>query len=134
MVFTKNRTVYIVDDDEDDRFLLKEAMLKLREHVQIIEFKSGSEMLIQLQDISQSFISLIILDMNMPKMNGLETICILKSYPAFACIPAVMFSTASSPALIASAYDAGVQDFFTKPVSISGLDRIAAQLTSKFLS
>jgi len=122
MDFTKNKTVYIVDDDEDDRFLLREAILKIEEHVQIVEFKSGSEMLIQLKDINQSFVSLIVLDMNMPKMNGLVTNCILKSYPAFACIPAVMFSTASSPALIASAYDVGVDDFFTRPVSISGLD------------
>ena len=54
MDFTKNKTVYIVDDDEDDRFLLREAILKIEEHVQIVEFKSGSEMLIQLKDINQS--------------------------------------------------------------------------------
>ncbi|WP_026632649.1 response regulator [Dyadobacter alkalitolerans] len=55
--------------------------------------------------------SLILLDVNMPRMNGLETLAKIKSIPSLCRVPVVMCSTSEDPLLIEQAYQIGVATF-----------------------
>ncbi len=133
------KTVFLVDDDQDDRFFLRQAIEEAGALVDIVEAENGLELLglIRKDDRipgSQTLAALVLLDMNMPKMNGLETIAAIRADPSIATVPVVMISTSSNPNLIESAYRAGVDNFITKPSSFEGFTDLSQQLISRFLS
>lgn len=64
---------------------------------------------------------LILLDLNMPFMDGMKALQKIKSDPTIADIPVVILTTSQSPEDIAKAYRLGSNSFITKPVSFSGL-------------
>lgn len=59
----------------------------------------------------------ILLDLNMPKVNGLEVLEKLKSHPDFKTIPVVILTTSSESSDLQSAYQLGVNSYIVKPVS-----------------
>lgn len=128
------KTLYLVDDDQDDRFFIRQAIQEAGAQVEIVEAENGLELLSLIRREEHSVASLILLDMNMPKMNGLETIAAIRSDPRTASTPIVMISTSSSPALIETAYRAGVDDFVTKPSSFEGFNSLGSQLTASYFS
>ncbi len=128
------KTVFLVDDDQDDRFFIRQAMEEAGAMVEIVEAENGLELLALIQNDGKTTVALVLLDMNMPKMNGLETIAAIRSQPSIAMVPIVMISTSSNPNLIESAYRAGVDTFITKPSSFEGFTILSQQLISRFLS
>ncbi|REA62907.1 response regulator [Dyadobacter luteus] len=126
-------TLYLVDDDEDDRLFLSEAVRKTVKNVVIIECKDGVEFLEKLGSEPQIAAPvLVLMDMNMPFMNGLETIKKLKSVPALQSIPVIFISTSSSPDLQSQAFEAGATDFLIKPSTSVGLNQIALNIENQF--
>jgi CheY-like chemotaxis protein len=73
------KTIYLVDDDQDDRFFIKEAIQGADTNLQIVEVENGLDLLDLIQKQEAPAASLILLDMNMPKMNGLETVSAIRS-------------------------------------------------------
>ncbi len=128
------KTVFLVDDDQDDRFFLRQAIEETGASIEIVEAENGLELLALIQSNKQTSITLILLDMNMPKMNGLETIAAIRSDPKISSVPVVMISTSSNPTLIESAYRAGADNFITKPSSFEGFTDLSYQLINRFLS
>ena len=128
------KTVFIADDDPDDRSFISDAIKEEDTSIDIIEAEDGAELLdiIKQEDIAEP--SLIVLDMNMPKMNGLETINAIKADTELSVIPAVMVSTSSNPTLSRKAFEYGISDFFVKPYNFKGYREMARQLLSKYLS
>jgi CheY-like chemotaxis protein len=125
-------TVYIVDDDSDDRFLLREVIEEFGKY-KVVEFNGGSELLDSLGTGDIHKVNLLFLDMNMPRMNGLETLRALRANPMFNSIPVVMFSTSMDTALIESAYAAGFDLCCSKPNSMGDLRSTISQVLTKFL-
>ena len=129
--------VMLVDDDEDDRFFIREALEKAIEHVTVVEAEDGQALMTLLQDSNQEkseeSVNIILLDMNMPRLNGLETVVAIRSNPSLAHIPAVMISTTAQPELVADAYAKGVNSFIKKPSSYSEFNRIAEAIRVCFL-
>ncbi|WP_247236260.1 response regulator [Telluribacter sp. SYSU D00476] len=128
------KTIYLVDDDQDDRFLIKEAIQQTGIEVEVIEAENGLELLDLIQQNGKFSAALILLDMNMPKMNGLETTLALKADTTTFDIPVVMISTSSNESLIESAYQAGINSFIPKPSSFQEFAKLGEQLTARFLS
>jgi CheY-like chemotaxis protein len=64
-------TLYLADDDEDDRFLIKEAISQVNGQITIIEAENGLELLNKIQRPAIKA-ALIQLDMTMPMMNGMQ--------------------------------------------------------------
>lgn len=85
--------VLLVDDDEDDRMLMRMALHSLNASVPMTEFENGSQLLAFLQQTeaagSAGFI--IVLDKFMPILDGFDTLAMLKQHPDFARIPVVLF-------------------------------------------
>lgn len=127
------QTIYLVDDDPDDRYFIRQALLEVRQGMEVIEATSGFELLTMIQQQRPPYATLILMDMNMPKMSGVETVRAMRSNPSFPLIPVVMISTTTNPIFIKSAFDAGVAGFLPKPASVKGFTDMADQLSARYL-
>jgi CheY-like chemotaxis protein len=94
----KIRHILWADDDTDDLMLMRQVLQELGDNYNIKEVHNGKEALDYLLEgkDSQSLPSLIILDMNMPVMDGKETLARLKKDDALREIPVVFFTTSNS--------------------------------------
>lgn len=90
--------ILCVDDDEDDLFFIKEVIESQGHSFEIKEAKNGREALDFLEEGSKKneLPCLIIMDMNMPKMDGKETISKIKEHEQLAKVPIVVFTTSSN--------------------------------------
>ncbi|MFC6191151.1 response regulator [Dyadobacter subterraneus] len=132
---TNAKTIYLVDDDDDDRMLIREAIEGIVKNVTIVEITDGQELLELIEKVNlETDPSLILMDMNMPRMSGIESLSILKSNPSLRHIPIVMISTTSNNELIRQAYDQGINAYITKPVSIQEYNHLAEAINVCFLS
>jgi CheY-like chemotaxis protein len=87
----RNGYFIYVDDDDEDIQLIKEAFADLTDH-KLVTFYNSSELFLFLKT-AKHFPSLIILDINMPGLNGHETLRLLKEHARYSAIPVVLFST-----------------------------------------
>lgn len=109
-------TILCVDDDEDDLYFIKEAIRSHQQSFEIAEAMNGQAAIEYLQESIQNgtLPCLIIMDVNMPKMNGRETIARIKSDPQMAVIPIAVFTTSSHAADRQYFEGHGIR-FITKP-------------------
>ena len=112
------QTIFLVEDDEDDQELIKIAFgkLSLKHQLQIVN--NGQEMLDALEG-QTSLPCLIILDLNMPILNGIQTLKELKANPRFTKIPKVVFTTSDSEENKNKCYSYGAADYFIKPARMN---------------
>ena len=66
------QTVHLGDDDEDDRMLIKDALEEANPNVTVIEAEDGQELIENVKNSDDLSETVVIIDMNMPKMNGIE--------------------------------------------------------------
>lgn len=115
-------TIFIVDDDDDERKLLEQAFLISKSDCRLRFFVNGSDLLDFLKlAMPIELPALILLDLNMPIMNGFETLTHLKATPAFKSIPVLVLTVSTFPEDIWRSYDLGVNAFLTKPNTFSKL-------------
>lgn len=94
----KQRHILWADDDEDDRLLMRHVLDDLDYQFKITEVFNGQEALdyLKIAKEKQSLPCLIILDMNMPVLDGKETFEILRKDAALQSIPVAFFTTSNS--------------------------------------
>ena len=123
----KNLILY-ADDDMDDIRVVKDAFRDYNHAVRLVTFTNGSELLQFCQNLSpfEPLPCLIILDINMPGMDGKQTLKKIRNIDHLAEVPVVLFTTSSLPseAAFARAYDAG---FINKPLDIQQMQWIIDQ-------
>jgi len=110
------KSIYLVDDNEDDIMLIREALQSVITDVKITEISDGQHLLDLVSLKASDSPALILMDMCMPRVGGIEAVTSLKSNPDTTHIPVVMLSTCSDQRLIQGAYDEGVSAFITKPI------------------
>jgi len=119
----KNTTVLMVDDEEDDYFILRDSFLEYNILNKIARIEDGIELIPFLKKEGKYFDKelpiLILLDLTMPKRNGYEALLELKSDLQFKSIPVIAFTTSSNEKDIEKMYQAGVNAFITKPSSLN---------------
>jgi len=117
---TPKNIVLYADDDTDDLELVQDAFYRFTKNVEVITARNGSQALGCLSELREedSFPCLIILDINMPVLNGKEVLIKLREIEGFDSIPVVLFTTSSLPVdeQFAKKYNAG---FVTKPLDVS---------------
>lgn len=121
--------VLYADDDPEDIELVSEAFQAYAQNVELMTFADGIELLnfIETADPLHAAPCLFILDINMPRLNGKETLRRLRRIETFAEVPAVLFSTSSLPsdAVFAKNLNAG---FVTKPLHTSQVHLIIDEI------
>jgi CheY-like chemotaxis protein len=127
------KTIYLADDDEDDRMLIRDAIERVIDDVEVIEVEDGKKLLslIKAHGTWHEPV-LILMDMNMPRQNGLETLASLKSLPQFSHIPVLMMSTTSNQQMIDKARQLGIDDCLIKPVNEDEFTSLAKTVDSNF--
>lgn len=129
------RPIYVVDDDEDDRMMMRGALEEVIDKVHVVDVANGYD-LIKMLDTQEADLlpKLILMDMNMPSMNGLEALLLVRSIAKRKHIPVVMLSTSSNPQLINNAYQQGINAYVTKPDSYLDYTLIAEAINVCFLN
>ncbi len=122
-------TLLLVDDDADDRAMLKEALKDLNVDHELIEAQDGMDALRKLQELSRvgKLPCLIVLDINMPKMDGRETFISIRNDSGLAKIPIVIFSTSDSM-LDKTFFQHHNTAYFVKPINFTELKKTASRL------
>ncbi|MFC5407697.1 response regulator [Larkinella bovis] len=123
--------ILLTDDDEDDRWFLRQAIERSIDGVAVLEARNGEEALAVL---AERFVHLVVLDMNMPGLTGLETLRLLRLDTKLGHTPAVMLSTSDQPALVRDAYRKGINCYIKKPVRVGEYEQIAKALKTCFLT
>ncbi|MCF2489330.1 response regulator [Dyadobacter sp. CY347] len=122
------RIIYLVDDDDDDRMIIRQAVHQLMDSVNIIEFSSGYDFLANLVGQWPSDQTLVLMDINMPRMSGLEVIKAMQSDPASKFVPVLAISTATDKTLIDKVIASGAYGYFEKPVTYEQIGELATNI------
>jgi CheY-like chemotaxis protein len=123
-VTTTTSKILYADDDSDDRFFLNESIVSSGLDAKIVFVSNGQEAISYIEQTSEPLPSLVILDLNMPKMNGKETLSYLKTHPRYRNIPVIILSTSENKEEMAACAAQGALSYFVKPAQMAGYDPI----------
>lgn len=119
--------ILLADDDEDDRYLILEAFRRQYPGSRLSAVEDGEELLTFLeQRTAQSSAEsdlpdLILLDLNMPRLDGREVLRQLKKNSSLCHIPVVVLTTSDAQPDVQRSYVDGANSFITKPANFQGL-------------
>ena len=129
--------IVIVDDDPADTYVMRRAFAKAAIPAEIdliadgqafVDFYAGST-----NDAPAPTRQLVLLDINMPILNGFDALRALDAMGVARHAPILMFSTSSEPDDIARAYDLGVNGYVKKPGTIEEAETLAVALDAYWL-
>lgn len=111
--------ILMADDDMEDRMIVKQSFKEIYPSDEIDFAEDGIELLSALDKGRQEkkLPKLILLDLNMPRLNGVETLRKLKDVPEYNSIPVVIFSTAVNDMQRDECLSLGAQHYITKPAT-----------------
>ena len=125
--------ILLVDDNDDDVVLLEESFKdsKFLNLLQVVRDGEQALAYLRRQGPYQSARTpgLVLLDINMPRMNGFEVLQVMKSDPLLKQIPVIMLTTSTRDEDIARSYDSGACSFVSKPVSFEKLKEVIKHFT-----
>ena len=110
----KYKRILLVDDDADDRQIFEELLHDLDPETVVDSAENGLEMISLLNSTDDDDLpGMIILDQNMPKMTGKESLIFLKENPRYQTIPTIVYSTYQ------------VKDFYQECLTLGAWDVVA---------
>ena len=124
-------TVVIAEDGEDDIALLERALEAIACEHTIKVVRDGQEAIDYLRGSGKyedrenyPFPDVMLLDLKMPRVSGLEVLQWLNKHPECSVLPAIVFSASARDADIKRAYDLGASAYFVKPIAFDELKEI----------
>ena len=114
----KNLNILLVEDDMIEIMKFNRTISKLACLHNIIEAKNGEEALEILYN-SESLPDLILLDLNMPKINGLEFLSIIRNNDHLKYIPTVILTSSSDHKDVTECHQLGIAGYLVKPLKFS---------------
>lgn len=127
-----NMNIFYADDDEEDREIFCEAIQQINPAIKIILSRDGQEAL-EILSTQKQPPNFIFLDINMPRMNGIECLTKLKSDNRFKRIPVIIYSTTSDRNEVKKMKMLGAVDFIPKAHSFETLiESIHKVLTKQY--
>jgi len=111
----KTLNILLIEDDVIEVMKFSRVINSLAKKHQFVEANNGEEALsiLKLQSVSPD---IILLDLNMPKLNGIEFLKILKNDEFLKHIPCVVFTTSSNPNYILECFRIGIAGYIIKPL------------------
>ncbi|WP_128547790.1 response regulator [Larkinella soli] len=125
--------ICLVEDDEDDVLLLQSSLHRRFPASAIRVFANGQDLMDCLEQTSLKP-DMIFLDLNMPRMTGLEAMEVLRAHAKTQTVPIFVMTDSSLPDHILQSHQLGVTTYFVKPSSVPGLDRITHTVHTYWLS
>jgi CheY-like chemotaxis protein len=127
------KTILLVEDNDDDVFLITRAfknvglvtpMVRATDGQDAIDYLSGKD--IYADRVKFPLPSLVLLDIKMPFLSGLEVLRWIRGQGFLATLPVIMFTTSSQECDVRSAYGSGANAFLVKPARLEECTSIAA--------
>ncbi|HEU4901156.1 MAG TPA: response regulator [Flavisolibacter sp.] len=123
------RTIFLAEDDVDDQEFLEDALRSIDPHVRLVSFTSGARFIQHLEKTADDQLpGLIILDYNIPEINGAEILKYLNESSRYNDIHKIIWSTSNSSLYIKTCIDLGAKDYVIKPSSVAGIKEIAEKI------
>lgn len=128
------RSILLVEDNAGDVRLTREALLEADVSVELIAVPDGEQALAFLRGEGEhagaTRPDLILLDLNLPKKNGLEVLEEIKRDEALRHTPVIMLTTSSSSRDITACYERGVNCYVVKPLDLDDFTRLVRAINS----
>ena len=121
-------TILMADDDPEDRDFARQALADSRlandfrtvtDGVELLEYLRREGEYEDPEDAPRP--GLLLLDLKMPRMDGLEALREIRAQPEFRSLPVVVLTTSSADEDIAASYELGANSYIRKPVTFDGL-------------
>ena len=124
----KPKPILLVEDDSVDAMTVKRAMRDLQVNHSVINSVNGEEAMKYLTspDTEKPFV--ILLDLNMPKMNGIEFLKVMKAHPELKTIPVIVLTTSKEQRDILDSFELGASGYMVKPVDYSKFVEILSRI------
>jgi CheY-like chemotaxis protein len=120
-------TVLLAEDDLDDQELIRDAFYELNPSIELHSFTTGKAFLSKLDSMNRTP-DLVILDYNIPEMNGAEILQRIKGSSSYENMVKIVWSTSNSPLYKSSCMALGASAYFVKPSTLSGLSQMAREM------
>lgn len=135
----KNKAkILLVEDNEGDILLTKEAFSEANLSNEISVVKDGQQAIKYLNKEAgfenEKTPDIILLDLNIPKINGLDVLKIIKSDPFLKTIPVIILSTSNSEKDILQSYERHANCYLTKPVNFSNFTSLIQMVTDFWIT
>ena len=111
-----NKTILLVEDDKVDAMAVKRALRDLKVTNPLEHRINGEEALEYLRANLDNPPAIVLLDLNMPRMNGLEFLKVAKADPELRGLPVIVLTTSKEEQDRVASYDLGVAGYMIKPV------------------
>ena len=137
---SKHKIILVADDSESDRDIIERAIRKGRMHCTLKKVGDGEQLLQYLQrqppfndEQLYPWPDLVLLDINMPRLNGKEALRQLRQLPACKLLPVVILTTSSREKDVLESYKLGVNGYITKPIESKDFINVVLQLETFWL-
>ena len=111
-----NKPILLIEDDLVDQMTVKRAFKELKVINELLVANNGEEGLEILKDEATDKPGIILLDLNMPKMNGIEFLQEIKNYKEYKTIPVIVLTTSKHEKDKVESFKLGVAGYMIKPV------------------
>jgi CheY-like chemotaxis protein len=106
-------SILLAEDDDDDCMFFESALREINPALKFMRYPDGTKLMSEIDSVQNP--GILFLDINMPKINGLECLAELRNQTKYKDLPILIFSTFASPDLVGRLYDAGASSFIVKP-------------------
>ncbi len=132
---TQKHSIFIVDDDADDRASIHDAFMANKHNHEYTFMKNGEQLMGHFSDVAnKQYPSLILLDLNMPGKDGRDILKEIKTNDTLKPIPVIVLTTSSSVKDREVSYRLGANCFVTKPDSYQELLSLTDSIAKLWLS
>ncbi|GAB2878408.1 response regulator [Microbulbifer echini] len=135
MQASKSISIVLADDDKDDQLLTREALEESLVKSELSIVSDGAELLSYLKRegefehlANEHLPDLILLDLNMPRMDGRQALAAIKADPNLRRIPVVILTTSKAEEDMFKSYDLGAASYLSKPVTFEDLVELMRSL------
>ncbi len=128
--------VAMIEDDPHDVELIKAALREVAGDPTVMVFRSATEAMDHLvgpRGASQRLPDLVLVDLKLPGMRGLDLLRTLRSQPRTQRLPLIVFTSSQEPSDIRDAYSAGATSYAVKPVSFDELRTVVRSIADYWL-
>ncbi|NUO00363.1 MAG: response regulator [Saprospiraceae bacterium] len=125
---SKLKSIVLVEDNLADVKLTEYALKSLEERPPLIHFFEGPDLLQYLADADLHEIAVVIIDLNMPKMSGIELLKIFRNDAKLHNMPVLVFSSSDDPNDMQNCYDHGASAYVVKPSGLEELETTMRQI------
>ena len=118
------KNILLADDDEDDRYLFRDALNELFLGTVLTAAHDGAELIKYLETVSTNLPDILFLDLNMPRKNGFDCLKEIKEHTLFQKLPVVIYSTSSDEEKLNLLYQQGAHYYICKPTNYEELKSV----------